>query len=74
MSVLPPSKEERDQNLDDLAKAVKEYADEEVKRLDNEVKFMKKVLEGRGVSNAAAKNLDELTKIVAVEINAFLSG
>lgn len=64
----------RDKNLDALKAAVKEWTKKEKERLENEVKFMRAVLQGRGASNAAAKNLESASLKAVVEINSFLSG
>ena len=47
MARKPPSKDERDSNLDALKEAVDEWADKEKTRLENEVFFMRAVLDGR---------------------------
>jgi len=73
MAILPPTKKARDANLDALQKAVDEWSDKERKRLENEVQFMRKVLKGRGASDAGTKNLDTASKLVQGEISVFLS-
>lgn len=74
MAIFPPDKESRDANLDALENAVTDWVAKEQERLENEVKFMRKVLSGRGVKDAAAKNLAKATAVAAVEIDAFLAG
>jgi hypothetical protein len=69
-----PDKYTRDTNLDALKDAVREWVEKEQERLENENKFMREVLDGRGVSDAAARNLSEATAIAAVEISEFLTG
>lgn len=73
MATQPPDKATRDANLDSLKTAVDTWADDESSRLENEVKFMRKVLEGRGATEAGTANLGAAGDIVVAEINAFIS-
>ena len=72
MATTPPSKDERDANLDSLKSAVDSWVDTEKTRLENEVAFMRKVQEGRGAKDASSANLAEAGKLVVAEIDAFL--
>lgn len=73
MAKLPPTKADRDANLDTLKDAVKEWGDKEKTRLENEVKFMRAVLKGRtGSEKAGTKNLDTLSKFLKTEIDDFI--
>lgn len=74
MSKRPPTKSERDANLDKLKSAVKEWGDKEKARLENEVKFMRAVLKGRtGSEKAGTQNLDTLQEILKLEIEDFIA-
>jgi len=74
MSILPPTKEARDKNLDELKDAVKKWGDEEKKRLENEVKYVRAVLKGRtGSEKAGTKNLEDLQKLLSKEIEDFVA-
>jgi hypothetical protein len=73
MAKAPPTREERDANLDALTSAVKEWGDKETARLENEVKFMRAVLKGRiGSEKAGTANLDSLSKLLQAEVDAFM--
>ncbi len=72
MAKIPPTKDERDANLDALKTAIDFYTESELNRLDNEVKFMRSVLEGRDISDTGTKNLDEVSDLVVSEIDDFL--
>ena len=68
-----PTKEKRDENLSKLQSAMKEFADKEIKRLDNETKFMRAVMKGRtGSEKLGTSNLLETAKLVQDEIDQFL--
>jgi hypothetical protein len=55
----PPTKADRDANLDALQAAVDEWGEKERNRLENEVKFMRAVLKGRtGSEEAGTEALD----------------
>jgi len=73
MAKKPPSKKERDQNLDDLQKALDDWAKKEQDRLENEVKFMRSVLKGRtGSDTASTQNLSAASKLLENEVSAFI--
>ncbi len=74
MAAQPPTKAERDANLDALKEAVDEWAESERTRLENETFFMRSVLQGRGASNLGTKNLALASTLLQVEINEFLVG
>ena len=74
MTVQPEVKILRDKNLDDLKGAVDHWTKKEQERIENEVKFMREVLKGRGVSGAAEKNLAEATQVAVASIDSFLTG
>jgi hypothetical protein len=74
MSTQAPTKDARDANLDALKKAVDEWAKTETARLENEVKFLRSVLLGRGASEAGTKNLEEVSKLLQAEIDEFIVG
>lgn len=74
MAKLPPTKVERDANLDSLKTAVKTWGDKEKTRLENEVKFMRAVLKGRtGSEKAGTQNLDTLQEILKLEVEDFIA-
>lgn len=64
----------RDANLQKLKKAVGDWIGKEMKRLDDEVAFMREVLKGRGATEAATKNLNEATAVAVSDIDAFITG
>lgn len=74
MAKGPPDKTARDTNLDNLKKAVNKWIDKEITRLDNEAKFMRSVLKGRGASDTAAKNLNSAVSAMKDDIDAYLTG
>lgn len=68
-------KVERDKRLDELQKATTEWADKETKRLEDEVKFLKSVLQGRtGAGRLTNQNVADASKLVVDEISQFLTG
>lgn len=74
MARRPPSREERDAHLDELKQAVQTWGDKEKARLENEVKFMRAVLQGRAASEqAGTQNLLKLQNLLELEISDFLS-
>ena len=73
MAVQVPTQVERDANLQALEQAVAEWAKKEQDRLDNESKFMRAVLQGRGASNVALQNLQAVVTPLQVEINQFVT-
>ena len=74
MAAQPPTKAERDANLDKLKIAVDEWAESEKVRLENETFFMRSVLQGRGASDLGTKNLATASRLLQTEINEFLVG
>lgn len=62
----------RNANLDALATAAKEWAEKEVIRIENETKFLRSVLVGRGADGAAVLNLLEGAAELGDEIDRFL--
>lgn len=69
----PPTKDERDANLDALQTAVNEWGEKERSRLENEVKFMRAVLLGRtGSEEAGTKALDSASALLQAEIDDFI--
>jgi hypothetical protein len=73
MAKTIPTKSERDGNLELLKKKVKEWADDEIKRLDNEAKFMRQVVKGRTGSEVVGQtNLIESSLLVQSEIDEFI--
>lgn len=74
MASQPPTKAERDANLDSMQTALDQWADSEKTRLENEVKFMRAVLQGRGASNTGSKNLASTSALLQTEINDFIVG
>lgn len=70
----PQSIDDRDANLDALKEAADEWFDKEKTRLENETKFLRAVLEGRGMTDVLNKNLNLAADLVAAEVNAFIIG
>lgn len=68
-----PTRQERDANLDSLQIAVDQWSKWEMDRLENEVKFMRSVLQGRAATEAGTKNLAAAAELVQVEINEFIA-
>lgn len=71
--MVATNEEERNANLDTLETVASEWIDKEVARIENETKFMRTVLCGRGASNAAVTNLEAASKLVQAEITSFLA-
>lgn len=69
-----PLKSTRDANLDKLKGAVDDWADKEIKRIQNENKFMQDVLKGRGSGSSATLNLSKATEVAVADIQEFLTG
>jgi len=74
MAAQPPTKAQRDANLNALKTAVDEWAETETARLENETFFMRAVLQGRGASDLGTKNLALASALLQTEINEFLVG
>jgi hypothetical protein len=67
--------EARNERLDQLQTAVNEWADKEIKRLQDESTFLKSVLKGRtGAGRLADQNVVDSSKLVVDEISQFLEG
>jgi len=80
MGNVSPDRDARDANLKALLKTLKGeagskgFVQKEQERLENEVKFLRAVLNGRGASAAATTNLADTTKTAVYSINQFLFG
>lgn len=72
MAKLAPTIDARNSNLDSLQTAVDEWADTEVTRLDNETKFLRAVLQGRGASDIGTKNLESTASLVQEAISEYI--
>lgn len=65
----------RNQLLDEVKAALQEWHDKEIKRIDDEVTFVKSVLRGRtGSERLARSNTDEARVLVINDISTFLAG
>jgi hypothetical protein len=74
MARKPPTKADRDANLDALSNAVKKWGDQEKARLENEVKFLRAVLKGRtGSEKAGTQNLEALSSLLQAEVSEFIA-
>jgi hypothetical protein len=70
-----PQKAERDARLDALKAATDEWADKEIKRLEDEAIFLKSILEGRtGAGRLVSQNVADSSKLVVDKISQFLEG
>jgi hypothetical protein len=75
MATIPPTREERDANLDQLQEVFDEFVGAERTRLEDEIKFLRTVLDARGgAPDASAQNLASAGKLVQTEIDAFIVG
>lgn len=74
MASQPPTVDERDANLDALKEAVDEWANSEKTRYENENKFMREVLEGRGADATGTTNLAAASALLQDEIDEYLVG
>jgi len=74
MAIQPPTKEERDANLDALQSAVDEWAEAEKTRIENGVQFLRAVKQGRGASGNGTSNLASISAVLVAEIDDFLIG
>ena len=72
MGAQPPSRAERDVNLDALKIAVDQWSRIEQTRLENEVKFMRSVLEGRASNRTGSLNLAVASSLLQTEIDQFI--
>ena len=73
MATYPPTKDERDANLDALKSAVAEFADKEKTRLEEETQFLRDVLSGRGAPDVGSKNLDTGSELLQRSVSDFLA-
>jgi len=65
----------RDKRLKELEKATTDWADIEIKRLKNEVSYLKDILQGRtGAKRIANQNVSDASALVVDEISQFLTG
>jgi len=72
---MADTKAERDARLDKLKKATDEWADKEIKRLEDEAKFLKSILQGRtGAGRLTNQNVSDASKLVVDKISQFLTG
>ena len=60
--------------LDKLEADLETYVDDELKRIDREVAFLKRVREGRGVGAVHKMHKDFVGKKLATKVNDFLAG
>ena len=75
MGSIPPTRAERDANLNALKSAVDEFVSSERTRLEEENKFLRAVLDARGgAPDASQRNLASAGKLVQTEIDAFVVG
>lgn len=72
---LEARKADRDARLDELKASTEEWADKEIKRLEDEVIFLKSILNGRtGAGRLANQNVVDSSKLLVDEIGTFLEG
>lgn len=65
----------RNQILDELKQALDDWHEQEIKRIDDEVTFVKSVLRGRtGSERLARSNTEEARILVIDDITTFLAG
>lgn len=65
----------RDARLTALKDATVEWADKEIKRLEDEATFLKSILKGRtGAGRLTNQNVADSSKLVVDEISRFLTG
>ena len=72
MATKLPTKDQRNANLDALKKALDQWASYEKTRLENEVKYMRAVLKGRGAEQTGSKNLAQTATLLQSEIDQFI--
>jgi len=72
MAQLPPDKASRDANLQALEVAVREWGEKEKLRLDNETKFLRSVLAGRGAAGAGDANLEAAASALEDEVDDYV--
>lgn len=72
---LKARKADRDKRLDELKTATEDWADKEIKRLEDEATFLKSILKGRtGAGRLANQNVADSSKLLVDEIGTFLEG
>lgn len=72
---LAARKADRDKRLDELKTATEDWADKEIKRLEDEAKFLKSILKGRtGAGRLTNQNVADSSKLLVDEIGTFLEG
>lgn len=65
----------RNQILDELKQALDDWHEQEIKRIDDEVTFVKSVLRGRtGSERLVRSNTEEARILVIDDITTFLAG
>lgn len=75
MATNDPRTQRRDQILDEVKAAADSWFGEEKKRIDDEVTFLKSVLQGRtGSSRLARSNTAQASFLVVDDITSFLAG
>lgn len=72
MATIAPTKAKRDENLRKLKSAVEEYGKNEKTRLEEETKYLRSVLEGRGASNSGTKNISQASELLAQAVTDFI--
>jgi hypothetical protein len=72
MGTRAPSQTQRDENLDNLVAAMERLGEVEANRLENEVRFLRQVLQGRGAQEAISANLDVAAELTQADINQFV--
>lgn len=63
---------ERNARLDTLKTSVDRWAELELRRIENEAKFIDAVLQGRGARKVGTANLMELLPTMELELSAYL--
>jgi hypothetical protein len=74
MATTDQAKIDRDKRLDELKKATTEWADKEIKRLEDEAKFLKSLKGRAGAGKLTNQNVSDASKLVVDEISQFLAG
>ena len=75
MSTVEERQAERDARLDQLETSATEWADKEIKRLEDEATFLRSIQKGRtGAGRLANQNVADSSKLVVDEISQFLEG
>lgn len=74
MATIDSATIERDKRLDELKSSVEEWADKEIKRLEDEEEFLKSILQGRtGAGRLIKQNVSDASKLVVDRISQFLT-